>query len=822
MRDKKQFEVPLENLRRKCECEDELDFFGKSQEVPQLDAIVGQDRVIKSMQFGLNMTMDGYNIFVVGPVGTGKYQYAKEVVTRVAASRPVPDDWCYIHNFTNMDRPIAVSLPAGRGREFQKDMETVVHEIRNAVRKAYDSSEYELKKAKIYETFQTKMEELYQIIKTRALEEGFAVNSASMKFVFIPLHDGTPFTPEEYYKLPMEERQEINERRQRLWKNLDKVMRDAQNSEKEVTEQIIKLDRETAFLTAQPFVVSLKEKYEKFPLIIQYLDSVHGDISDNNAAFSGPDTGPAPVSNLRPKGEQDEEEDPTVDIASALNPDQGGIFTRYKVNLFINNENQKGAPVIAESNPYYYNLFGKIEYKSQIWATTTDFTMIKPGSVQMANGGYLILQAKDLLTDPFVWDALKKALKYKRAVVENIGEQYRTVPTITLKPEPIPMDVKVILVGSPLFYMIFSSDEDFQKLFKVKVDFDYEIPRNRENLGKYVSFVDSVCKENSLMHFDRTGMAEIIEYGSRMVEDQTKLSTRFDEIRELIHESVALAKMDGAESVSVSYVKDALRERKYRFSKLENKIQEEILNKNLIIDTEGTAVGQINGLFVMQASEYSFGVPARITAITHVGRGGVTHVERETDMSGNIHSKGVLTLTGYLCAKLAQIKPLSFTAQVTFEQVYEGVEGDSASSAELYAILSSLSGVGIKQSFAVTGSVDQMGDIQPIGGVNEKIEGFFDICNAKGLTGEQAVMIPSRNVDNLMLKEEVVEAVRNGKFHIYAIDRVEEGIELLTGVPAGETGEDGNYPQDSVFYLANKKSQDYSKFLEIPTVKTTL
>lgn len=810
----KRFEVALEHLRKNCIYEDELDFSGMISETEPIDSILGQKRATKSMKFGLNMTTDGYNIFVVGPVGTGKYRYTKEVVSRLAASMPVPDDWCYIHNFQNVEMPTPVSLPAGHGRIFQKDMDNLISDVRTAIRKAFESSDYDLRKSKIFETFQTKMEEFYQIIKNRALEEGFTVNASAMKFVFIPLHDGTPYTPEEYYKLPVEERQEINERRQRLWKNLDKIMREAQTSEKDVSVQVIKLDKDTASEAAEPYVENLKEKYADFPLIIQYLNNVHEDISDNNAAFISSEPGTTHTASPQSKGAQDAEGSALLNVAASLNQEESGFFTRYKVNLFINNESQKGAPVIAESNPYYYNLFGKIEYKSQIWATTTDFTMVKPGSLQMANGGYLILQAKDLLTDPFAWDTLKKALKYKRAAVENIGEQYRTVPTITLKPGPIPMDVKVILVGSPLFYIIFSSDEDFGKLFKVKVDFDHEIPRTIENLKKYVAFVKEVCQEDNLPAFDRSALAVVIESGSRMVEDQTKLSTRFDEVRELVHEAAVLAKISGAEHVDASHVKEALQEKKYRFSKLENKIQEEILNKNLIINTDGSAVGQLNGLFVMQASEYSFGVPARITAITHVGRGGVTHVEKETDMSGNIHSKGVLTLTGYLCAKLAQRKPLSFTAQVTFEQVYEGVEGDSASSAELYAILSSLSGVPIKQSFAVTGSVDQMGDIQPIGGVNEKIEGFFDICNAQGLTGEQGVIIPNRNVENLMLKEEVVEAVKNKKFHIYGIDTIDDGIELLTGMEAGEADEQGDYPEGTVFYLASRKFDEFNKFLE--------
>ncbi|KNZ40756.1 Lon protease family protein [Acetobacterium bakii] len=811
------YRVPLEKLKKICNYEDELSFCKTSFDVPLIGTIVDQERAVTSMEFGLKMDVDGYNIFVVGPAGTGKNEYTGEVVSRVAAGRKVPNDWCYLQNFSTRDKPLAVSLPSGRGLEFQKDMEKLIAELRTTIRKAFESTDYELKKDRIFTAYQMKMEELVQIIGQKALAEGFSVQPVEMKFVFIPLHEGKPFQPEDYSNLTDEERRKLNEKRYSLVKNLDKILVEGQISEKIMTAKIYELARDTAFFAATPLIQQLKEKYRDIPKIIEYLDMVLNDVAERNSIFNKPE----PLSGRTTSFQKQKENESSVkgivktdELNYIAGQEEENPFNRYRINLFVNNEKQMGAPVVVEANPYYYNLFGKIEYKSQILVMNTDFTMVKPGAIHFANGGYLILQAKDVLTDPFVWNTLKKMLKYRQAVVENIGEQYRTVPTVTLKPEPIPLNIKVILIGSPIYYLILSSDEDFKELFKVKVDFDYEMPRNPGNLHKYVSFISSICHKEGLKHFSQSGLAGIIEYGSRVAGDQNKLSTRFDDVKEIVYEAIIWAKAEDSEYVDMSHVKKAITERKYRFNKLEEKIQEEILHKKIIIDTDGAAVGQINGLFIMQMAGYSFGLPARITAITHIGGKGVINIERETEMSGNIHSKGVFTLAGYLGGKLAQKKPLGFTAQVTFEQNYEGVEGDSASSAELYAIISSLAGIEMKQSIAVTGSVDQRGEIQPIGGVNEKIEGFFDICNAKGLTGEQGVIIPSRNIDNLMLKDEVLDAVKNELFRIYAINNIEEGIELLSGLPAGEIGDDGNYSQGSVFYYVNKKLKGYHRALQ--------
>lgn len=817
MKSPEEYRVPLEKLRKVCNGEEELGFCKTSLDVPMLDGVIGQERAVRAMQFGLAMDADGYNIFVVGEQGTGKTTYVKTVVTQIAEKGKVPEDWCYVNNFGEWDKPIAVSLPSGMGRIFQKDMEVLVMELREAIPKAFESSDYEQKREAIARMVQKKMEELYHSIEQSAFEAGFGVKQVQERILFIPLRYGRPMIPEEMEKLTPEELKVIDENKIKLEKIMDRILQEGLQIEEQADEKLYELDLHTATAAAGPLVNKLKEKYEPVPKVVEYLGKVLKDIGENPSIF-----GVAEPAGNRPRVviphedmEPGEGDEPGI-LKTALFAPQEEMdpLARYRVNLFTNHEKSAGAPVVIECNPYYYNLFGKIEYRSQLLSMSTDFTMVKAGAIHMANGGYLILQAKDVLTDPFAWDALKKAIKYRQAVVENIGEQYRFVPTVTLKPEPIPLSVKIILIGSPLYYLIYSLDEDFRKFFKVKVDFDDEMDRNRENIHEYASFISSVCRQEKLRHFTRTAIAKVVEYGSRLAGDQKKLSTQFNEISDLACEAELFAKTEGSEYVESSHVERAIRDQKYRLNMLEEKIQEQMLQDKLVIDTEGSVTGQLNGLFIIESAGYSFGLPARITATTYAGRGGVINIERETEMSGNIHSKGVLTLAGYLGGKLAQQRPMGFTAQVTFEQVYEGVEGDSASSAELYAILSSLSGVPLKQNMAVTGSVDQLGGIQPIGGVTQKIEGFFDICKGKGLTGEQGVIIPARNIDNLMLKEEVLEAVGKNLFHIYGIRRIEEGIELLTGVEAGEADGDGKYPEGSIFFLADHKLQEYNRVLE--------
>ncbi|WP_326908651.1 Lon protease family protein [Sedimentibacter sp. MB31-C6] len=812
------YKVSLEKLRNNCNCDEELEFVNKLQDIYQLKGVIGQERAVKSMDFGLSMKAKGYNIFVVGPQGTGKSTYTKTVVSKKAAQKSVPEDWCYINNFNEKEKPLAVSLEAGQGKIFQKDMEKLISNLTIEIKRAFEDKEYENKKDLILQEFNKKMNSFMQDIEKVSIEAGFNVEQSQQRIILIPIKDGKAMEPEEYNSLPDGEREKIEKKRNELGKIIEEKLREVKSLQREIDDEGVELQKQTAFLVAKPFINKLKNKYNKIPKIIEYLDMVLKDVSENYLIFKsiGDISNNGNVSIIKNEMMEDEDNESLENIIS-MPKDMMDPFIRYKVNLFVNNENRKGAPVVIESNPYYYNLFGKIEYKtnSQSMATTTDFTMIKAGAIQRANGGYLILQAKDLFMDQFSWDALKKALKYNYSVVENIGEQNRFVPTVTLKPESIPLNVKIILIGSPEYYYILSTDEDFRKQFKVKVDFDTEMIRNQENIQNYVYFVNSLCQQENLISFNKSALAKVVEFGSRLADNQNKLSTQFNSVSEIVYESSAIAEEERVDFVDEIHVEEAIKNKKYRLNMLEEKLQEQILDKKVLIDTEGSVVGQVNGLSVMQITGYSFGMPSRITARTYMGKEGVINIERETEMSGNIHSKGVLTLNGYLGGKLAQEKPLGLTAQVTFEQLYGGVEGDSASSAELYAILSSLSGVPLKQSLAVTGSVNQMGEIQPIGGVNEKIEGFFDICKAMGLNKEQGVIIPKSNIDNLMLKDEVIEAVKNNLFNIFAVKTIEEGISILSGISAGEVDEYGNYPEGSIFYLADHKLHDYTKGLEL-------
>ncbi|MFA0814162.1 MAG: Lon protease family protein [Anaerofustis sp.] len=796
MTEMQKFQIPVEKLRRACDCEKELNFCESSKDVAPFEQVIGQDRALRAMQFGLMMDLPDYHIFVVGPQGTGKSTFTQSTVSKTAMAGTVPNDWCYIYNFSDPDQPIAVSLPPGMGREFHNDMRQLLEELRVEIPKAFEGNVYEQQKDAIVSQLQNAMEQLFNTVEGEARKSGFTVKSAPPRLVLVPLkQDGTPMPQDEFEKLDPQLKKQYEEQGHQLEKRLDETLHEGQQLQKITNEKILQLEKDiTMQAAAEPFG-SLKKKYEEYPQISAYLDAALNDMQENHTVF-------------RPDDSQQKQN------PFAFMQEDKNYFVRYEVNLFVSNEKTEGAPVIIESNPYYYNIFGKIEYKSQVLAVSTDQTMVKAGSLHRANGGYLIIQISDLLKDPISWDALKKALKYRQITIENIGEQYRLVPTVGLRPEPIPLNVKIVLIGTPyVFEMLYAYDEDFKKLFKVKVDFDVEMPRNEDNICKYVSFVSGICEKNNLLHFDRTGLSRLIEYSSRIAEDQNKLSTRFSEMSDVIYEAATIAKISGASFVNGNHVDSAIRERKARLDKTEEKMQEMIRNGDILIKTEGKEVGQINGLSVIGIGGYTFGMPSRITARTYAGHGGVINVERETEMSGNIHSKGVLILSGFLGGKFAQKKPMGLTAQITFEQNYSGVDGDSASSTELYAILSALSGVPIRQDIAVTGSVDQRGDIQPIGGATHKIEGFFDLCSAKGLTGTQGVMIPIQNIENLMLKDEVLNAVKAGKFHIYAISRIEEGLELLTGVTAGKADAKGNYPRESIFALAEAKLTEYNKIL---------
>ncbi len=781
---KEKLRVPVERLRRYCR-PDELGF-ETTAEVQPLKDFIGQERAVRAMQFGVTMSAPGYNVYVAGPTGTGKSTYINDVLSREAARRSVPGDWCYLYNFSNPDQPRVVSLPAGAGKGLQKDIEDLIKDLRVAIPKAFEGEEYEHQKTAIMQELEQEIEKAINGLRREAAEAGFLMKQGPNGFYFTPTRDGKKLSVDEYEALPREVQEEMEKQGRAMQQKLEEILSSTRQLERETRQKITDLDKQIVLVAAGPLLKKLKEKYGKFPRVREYLKGILDDIAKN-------------LESIKPS-------------AAGTVCDGQNLFDRFRVNLFVNNGETEGAPVVFENSPNYYNLFGKIEYNTQMGTLSTDHTMIKPGAIHRANGGFLVLQARDVLTDPGVWDTLKRALKNRVCVVENIGEQYRMVPTVSLRPEPIPLNIKVILVGSYQIYsLLHALDEDFQKFFKVKVDFDTEMPRTPENIAHYAAFVGAVCSRENLRHFDRTGLAELIEYGSRLAGNQNKLSTKFNEVIEVVYEAAAWAEGENAPLVGAAHVTRAVEEKIYRSSRIEERIREMMLKDVIMVDTEGEVVGQINGLSVIDLGDYSFGRPSRITASTFMGQEGVVNIERETHLSGSSHTKGVLTLVGYLGEKLAQDRPLRLSARITFEQLYEGVDGDSASSTELYCILSSLAGLPIQQGLAVTGSVNQKGEIQPIGGVTEKVEGFFKLCRERGLDGRQGVLIPVQNIDNLMLSHEVTQAVAEGKFHIYAVSNVEEGIELLTGVPAGKRGEDGKYPEGTVFGLVDAKLERYAR-----------
>jgi lon-related putative ATP-dependent protease len=778
-------------------CDPALFQFNTTDELPELEETIGQSRALNAIDFGLNLDSKGFNIFVLGENGTGKSTTIKSILQKKAADEPVPADWCYVYNFKDPDIPLAISMEPGRAAVFHKDMEELIKILRVEIPKIFESKEYEKQKNKILEEFQQKQKTMFSGLEEEAQSKGFSIRKTVSGLMIVPIKKGgEPLTEEEYEALDEKTKAKIDEIGKVLQEKLNDVVREVRESEKSVKNALSKLERDATLAAVGHFMEEMKTKYTDHEKITQYLSGVTEDILDHIDDFKAQEeqTPPLPFMKMQ-------KTEPT--------------FTRYIVNVLVNNGDTKGAPCVFESNPTYFNIFGRMEYKFQYGVATTDFSMIKAGALHKANGGYLVMNALDLLRNIFSYETLKRALRNREIKIEDVWEQYRLMSTATLRPEALPLNVKVILIGNPyLYYMLYSLDEEYRELFKVKADFDSRMDRTTETVQKYASFVASTCKQANFLPFDRSGVAKIVEYGSRLADHQNKLSSRFSEIADVIKEANYWAKKAGSKIVRDEHVVKALRERVYRVNRIEERLQEMIVEGTLIIDTSGEKVGQINGLAVLGMGDYMFGKPSRITASTYAGKAGVVNIERETKMSGKIHEKAVLIITHFVNSTYAKKKPISFSASITFEQLYDMIEGDSASCAELYVILSSLAGLPLKQNFAVTGSMDQNGDVQPIGGVNEKIEGFFDLCKVRGLDGTHGVVIPRKNVKHLMIKQEVVDAVKDGKFSIHPIDRVEEGMEIFTGMPMGEMKEDGTYPEGTINYLVTKRLEEISKAIK--------
>ncbi|HYA11360.1 MAG TPA: ATP-binding protein [Thermodesulfovibrionales bacterium] len=777
----------------KC-CDPAIFTFNTTDDLPAFYGTIGQERALDALDFGLSLESTGFNIFLLGENGTGRMTTIKSILVQKASSEPISPDWCYVYNFKDPDTPVAISLEPGRALVFQKDMEELIKVLKVEIPKVFESKEYEKQRSKITEDAQKKQKDIFTSLEQEAEAKGFSVRKTISGLIIIPVKKtGEPLTEEEYELLDEKTRKKIDEIGRALQEKLNDAVHVVREAEKLVKEHVARLEKEAALAAVGHLIDELQNKYRKYEKIISYLDDVKENILENLDEFKVQEEQPATL--------------PFVKL-----PKTEPTFTRYTVNVLVNNKDCKGAPCIFESNPTYFNLFGRIEHKFQYGIALTDFSMIKGGSLHKANGGYIVIDALDLLRNIFAYDALKRAIRNKEVKIEDVWEQYRAVSTTTLKPEAIPLDIKVIIVGNPfLYYLLYNLDEEYRELFKVKADFDSRMDRTDENIHKYASFVATRCKEEKLLPFDRTGVAKVVEIGSRFAEHQNKLTSRFSDVADIIREASYWASKSNGRIVTENHVQKAIDERIYRTNRIEERMREMILEDTLIVDTEGEKIGQVNGLAVIDLGDYSFGKPSRITAKTYAGKAGVVNIERETKMSGRIHEKAILILSNYLGSKYATKKPISLSASLTFEQLYDMVEGDSATCAELYALLSSIANIPLKQSIAVTGSMDQNGDVQPVGGINEKIEGFFDLCKFRKLDGDQGVIIPRRNIKNLMIKKDLVDAMKEGKFTIYPIDRVEEGLEILTGMPAGTLKEDGTYPGETINYLIVKRLTEISE-----------
>lgn len=749
--------------------------------------IIGQPRGIRAIEFGIGIQSQGYNVFVMGAAGTGRSTAIERFLVERSVHGLAPADWVYVHNFMTPHQPRAIELPAGDGAVFQALMAALISNLSADLPQAFDTDAYKETIQKIRGELDEKQSILLHALGQKAAAQGFSLVSSASGFGLMAVKDGRQLTPEEVQTLPIEEQHELEERHELLMSELEDVLYDLHHLEGETRQHLRLIDRQVAETAIQHHFAELREQYQENKEVLLYLNEVHQDVLNQ-----------------------------IDDFAPQLDSEEDIDLRRYEVNLFVDNARRQGAPVVQEMNPTFYNLFGRLEYEMEGGVVFTHFTNLKAGSLHQANGGYLILQAQDLLKNADAWETLKRSLK-TREIQNQPAATMETSQVLakSLQPEAIPLNLKIVLLGSPFIYFaLYENDEEFRDLFKVRADFEAMMVRDVGHIQEYAQFVATRCHEEGLLHFDKTAVSKIIEFGSRQADDQHKLTTRFGAVADLVREASYWAGVNGRSHTTAADVQQALAERAYRTNALEERMQEEILQGMILIATEGSVVGQVNGLSVVEMGDYHFGQPSRITARTFMGEDGVIHIERETEMSGPLHEKGVLTLTGYLGGTYAQNQPLSLTASLTFEQNYGGVEGDSASLAELCVLLSSIGNIAIKQSIAVTGSVNQRGEVQPIGGVNEKIEGFFRICQARGLTGQQGVIIPASNVINLMLHEDVITAVSAGQFYIWPVKTVEEGIYLLTGIPVGERDASGNYPPDTVHHTVQSRLRQLAEELK--------
>ncbi|WP_404382562.1 Lon protease family protein [Caenispirillum salinarum] len=769
--------TPLSCDRLYTPCPEDRLGFETTKELPDQDETVGQDRAVEAVDFGIGIRADGFNIFAAGPEGTGKTSLIRHFIGRAAEQQPRPSDWAYVHNFDDPNCPRALRLPGGRARDFQRAMDRLVEDMQAAIPAAFEGDEYRTRRQAIEDEFKERQEKAFGEIQDKARENGVALVRTPQALALAPMKDGEVISPEDFNELPEDERKQRKDTMEHLQEELEQQMRQLPRWEREQREKVRALDEEVTEYAVGHQIDDLKEQWKDCPAVLKHLDRVRSAIVER-------------VEDFLPESEE------LRQLPSALRQQVGGRkelrLDDYKVNVLVGHENGNGAPVVVEDHPTQPNVIGRIEHQQQYGALVTNFTLIRPGALHRANGGYLVIDARKLLMQPFAYEDLKRALRNKEARIEAPGSAWGIFTTTSLEPEPIPLDLKVVLIGEPMVYYLLSHhDPEFRELFKVQADFDFRMHRTDETVTKLAHLLGTMARRDGLKPLHRSAVARAVEQAARLADDSERLTTHMGSLGDLIREADYWAGKRGAEVVERADVQTAIDAKTYRTDRVREHIQEEIARGTLLVDTEGEKAGQINGLAVLQLGTFAFGRPSRITCRARMGRGEVLDIEREVQTGGALHSKGVMILSGFLAARFGQSGPLSLNASLVFEQSYGLIDGDSASCAELYALLSALAEAPIRQGLAVTGSVNQFGQVQAIGGVNEKVEGFFDVCAARGLTGDQGVLIPATNVKHLMLREDVRQACADGRFHIYAVDTVDEGIEILTGIPAGAPTESG-------------------------------